>query len=62
MCSFVRPLRTGRLIDTPRQAARFVSLLGFEKAPVLGGTKGEMWMNLHSFLCQCKGVSAFTLS
>lgn len=26
VCSYVRPLRSGRLLDTPRQAARCVSI------------------------------------
>lgn len=56
VCSYIRPLRAGRLLDTPRQAARFVSLLGYEKAPVVGGGgKQEQWCTLLSFLCQNKG-------
>jgi centrosomal protein CEP76 len=31
MCSFVRPMRAGRLLDSPRHAARFVSLLALER-------------------------------
>ena len=56
-CSFVQPLRGGRLIDTPRQAARFVSLIGHDKVPAVGGTHSEMWTNLHAFICAGKGVS-----
>ncbi|CAF4855072.1 unnamed protein product, partial [Rotaria magnacalcarata] len=29
--SFVQPLRSGRLLDTPREAARFVSLIGYDR-------------------------------
>eukprot|EP00112_Aurelia_sp_Birch-Aquarium-sp1_P012545 Seg2636.3 transcript_id=Seg2636.3/GoldUCD/mRNA.D3Y31 product="Centrosomal protein of 76 kDa" protein_id=Seg2636.3/GoldUCD/D3Y31 len=54
-CSYVHPLRAGRLIDTPRQAARFVSLLAYDKVPMVGGNKTEMWMNTHAFLCAGKG-------
>ena len=57
VCSFVCPLRAGRLLDSPRQAARFVSLLGYEHAPSVGGGKAEMWSSLHAFLCKGKGVS-----
>ena len=56
-CSFVHPLRAGRLIDTPRQAARFVSLIGYDKVPAVAGTRSEMWTSLHAFLCAGKGVS-----
>ncbi|MGH0150006.1 UNVERIFIED_CONTAM: hypothetical protein FKN15_026351 [Acipenser sinensis] len=62
VCSYIRPLRAGRLLDTPRQAARFVSLLGYEKAPVVGGGgKQEQWCTLLSFLCQNKLNRALTV-
>ena len=57
VCSFVSPLRAGRLLDSPRQVARFVSLLGYEHSPSVGGGKVEMWSSLHAFLCKGKGVS-----
>lgn len=58
VCSYVRVLRAGRLLESPRQAARFVSLLGLEKAPVVGGGGGgkqEQWCSLLAFLCRNKG-------
>ncbi|XP_037982904.1 centrosomal protein of 76 kDa [Motacilla alba alba] len=57
VCSYVRPLRAGRLLDTPRQAARFVSVLGHERAAVIGGGGGkqEQWCTLLAFLCRNKG-------
>ncbi|KAM9199463.1 centrosomal protein of 76 kDa [Mergus octosetaceus] len=57
VCSYVRPLRAGRLLDTPRQAARFVSVLGYERAPVIGGGGGkqEQWCTLLAFICRNKG-------
>ncbi|XP_064164700.1 centrosomal protein of 76 kDa [Anguilla rostrata] len=56
VCSYVRVLRAGRLLDGPRQAARFVSLLGMERAPVVGGgAKQEQWCTLLAFLCRSKG-------
>uniref|UniRef100_A0A8C7I003 Centrosomal protein of 76 kDa n=1 Tax=Oncorhynchus kisutch TaxID=8019 RepID=A0A8C7I003_ONCKI len=48
VCSYVRVLRAGRLLESPRQAARFVSLLG-------GGGKQEQWCSLLAFLCRNKG-------
>lgn len=57
VCSYVKPLRAGRLLDTPRQAARLVSLIHNEKVPTLGGgDKREQWTNMHAFLCRNKGV------
>ncbi|XP_043543657.1 centrosomal protein of 76 kDa isoform X2 [Chiloscyllium plagiosum] len=56
VCSYVRPLRAGRLLDTPRQAARFVNVLGYERAVgVGGGSKQEQWCTLLPFLCRGKG-------
>ncbi|XP_041648664.1 centrosomal protein of 76 kDa isoform X3 [Cheilinus undulatus] len=57
VCSYVHVLRAGRLLESPRQAARFVSLLPHEKAPMIGGGGGkqEQWCTLMSFLCRGKG-------
>ncbi|POI34772.1 hypothetical protein CIB84_001476, partial [Bambusicola thoracicus] len=57
VCSYIRPLRAGRLLDTPRQAARFVNVLGYERAPVIGGGGGkqEQWCTLLAFICRNKG-------
>ncbi|XP_062896947.1 centrosomal protein of 76 kDa isoform X2 [Mobula hypostoma] len=56
VCSYVKPLRAGRLLDTPRQAARFVNVLGYERATTVGGgSKQEQWCTLLSFLCKGKG-------
>ena len=58
VCSYVRPLRAGRLLESPLQAARFVSLLGYDKTvSVGGGERAEQWTSLHAFLCRGKGVS-----
>ena len=55
MCSYVRVLRAGRLLESPRQAARFVSLLADEKAPLVGGgAKQEQWCSLLAFVCRGK--------
>lgn len=55
VCSYIKPLRAGRLLDTPRQAARFVNVLGYERAPVIGGGgKQEQWCTLLAFLCRNK--------
>ncbi|KAK1795146.1 hypothetical protein P4O66_010326 [Electrophorus voltai] len=56
VCSYVRVLRAGRLLESPRQAARFVSLLAQERAPVVGGgARHEQWCNMMAFLCRNKG-------
>uniref|UniRef100_A0AAY4DDE2 Centrosomal protein of 76 kDa n=1 Tax=Denticeps clupeoides TaxID=299321 RepID=A0AAY4DDE2_9TELE len=56
VCSYVRLLRAGRLLESPRQAARFVSLLAQERAPAVGGGgRQEQWCSLMAFLCRNKG-------
>ncbi|KAK3589311.1 hypothetical protein CHS0354_026966 [Potamilus streckersoni] len=56
VCSFVKPLRAGRLLDTAREVARFVSLMHQEKVQTLGGgEKAEQWTTMHTFLCRNKG-------
>lgn len=47
---FVQPLRADRLIDSPNHAARFVSLLGYEKNDTFGTGGKNIWYNTHSFL------------
>lgn len=60
VCSYVRVLRAGRLLESPRQAARFVSLLAQERAPVLGGgTRHEQWSTMMAFLCRNKVTKTF---
>eukprot|EP01112_Ceratiomyxa_fruticulosa_P014986 TRINITY_DN4355_c0_g1_i2.p1 TRINITY_DN4355_c0_g1~~TRINITY_DN4355_c0_g1_i2.p1 ORF type:complete len:624 (-),score=98.42 TRINITY_DN4355_c0_g1_i2:51-1922(-) len=56
VCSFLQPLRAGRLIDSPRHAARFVSLLAFEKEESLGGGSKDIWHTPHTFLAKGKGT------
>ncbi len=60
VCSYVHPLQAGRLLDGPRHAARFVSLLPFERANSVGsgGCCTEMWSSLHTAFSQKKGVSS----
>lgn len=57
VCCYVRVLRAGRLLESPRQAARFVSLLSQARAPLVGGGGGkqEQWCTLMAFLCRGKG-------
>lgn len=58
VCSYIKPLQVSRLLDTPRQAARFVSLMGYSKTrPAVGGLNEniEQWLNLHTFLVKNRG-------
>ncbi|KAL2083856.1 hypothetical protein ACEWY4_019374 [Coilia grayii] len=56
VCSYVRVLRGGRLLESPHQAARFVSLLAQERVPGVGsGSYHEQWSTAMAFLCRNKG-------
>ena len=60
VCSYVRPMRVGRLLESPREAARFVSLLTYERPSRVGSARNEVWNSLHTVLSTRKGVSAFS--
>lgn len=58
VCSFVRPIRANRLLNTPREAARFVGLIPVGKKETIGqGRVQEKWISMHTFLCFNKGES-----
>lgn len=53
--SFVYPLKANRLIESPLEAARFVSLLGYEKNDTSMESSKEIWWETHTFLTKRKG-------
>ncbi|XP_065828302.1 centrosomal protein of 76 kDa-like isoform X2 [Oscarella lobularis] len=56
VCSFLTPLVGGRLIESPRAAARFVSLIEYERTPTVGGdSKPELWASMGAFLSKGAG-------
>jgi centrosomal protein CEP76 len=48
--AFVRPSRASRLIETPAQAAHFVSLLAHRRDPAAGSSVADVWRTTHSTL------------
>ncbi|GMH46383.1 hypothetical protein TrRE_jg9568, partial [Triparma retinervis] len=55
VCSYVSPVRAGRMVDSPRHAARFVSLIPFERRAGVGGRRVDTWQSWHTFLAKCRG-------
>jgi centrosomal protein CEP76 len=51
----VQPIRPGRLLRTPYEAARFVSLIPYSREESLGGGRMEIWTSMHSFLAKGRG-------
>ena len=53
------PLSAGRLLDSPRHAARFVSLIPYTKLDAVGSGTGagrmEVWNHFHTFLSLRRG-------
>ena len=58
VCQYVQPLRAGRLLDSPRHAARFVSLIPFERTGSVGsgGSCNEVWGSAFTMLVSKRGV------
>ena len=50
VCCFVRPLCAFRLLDSPTQAAHFVSLINFERHESVG--TDDVWHTAHATLCR----------
>ena len=60
VCSIVHPIRANRLLNTPREAARFVGLIPVGKSESIGqGMVQFRCTSMHAFLCCNKGVSNF---
>ena len=62
MCSYVTPLSAGRLLDSPRHAARFVSLIPYTKVDAVGSGNagsGRMDRTAHGAVQHHAEVLAF---
>jgi centrosomal protein CEP76 len=53
--ALVQPLKANRMLDSPLQAARFVSLFPLEREETPGGTRNEVWYNMHTFMSRGAG-------
>ena len=64
ICHTVAPVRSGRLLDTPTQAARFVSLIPHAVTRSVGRmeeAKVEQWSHAHTILSRgCGDVEDHT--
>ncbi|CAM9319214.1 unnamed protein product, partial [Hapterophycus canaliculatus] len=57
VCCFLEPYRQGRMLPTPRHAARFVSLLPFQPRHSVGEQQRaqQVWNSPHAFLAAGRG-------
>ena len=46
VCSLVQPMIADRMLDTPLHAARFVSLIPFQRLEAIGKEKVEVWHSM----------------
>lgn len=53
--SLVQPVRCNRMIDSPLHAARFISLIPFEREEAPGGLRSEVWHSNFTFATMGKG-------
>jgi len=53
--SLIEAITIGRAINTPFEAARFVSLIPYERKEAPGGQKVEIWNTTHTFFSVGKG-------
>ena len=53
--TLVQPLKCNRMLDSPLHAARFVSLIPFEREEAPGGLRSEVWHSMHTFLARGAG-------
>jgi centrosomal protein CEP76 len=49
-CSLVQPMYADRILDSPLHAARFVSLIPFQRLEAPGAEKVEVWHSMQAFL------------
>ena len=57
VCSLIGPMIADRLLESPLHAARFVSLIPFQRIEAPGAEKIEVWHSMQSFLSR---VSIFS--
>ncbi|EGD78276.1 hypothetical protein PTSG_09340 [Salpingoeca rosetta] len=61
VCVCLQRVKPGRALETPREAARFVSLLPYQRREMSGGldtgaaVRWEQWSSTHAFLCAGQG-------
>ena len=54
VCTLVQPMIADRMLDTPLHAARFVSLIPFQRLEAIGKEKVEVWHSMQSFLSRVR--------
>lgn len=52
MVTLIQPMMADRLLDSPLHAARFVSLIPFERLEAPGAEKVEVWHSMQAFLAR----------
>eukprot|EP00698_Gefionella_okellyi_P021413 TRINITY_DN693_c0_g1_i2.p1 TRINITY_DN693_c0_g1~~TRINITY_DN693_c0_g1_i2.p1 ORF type:complete len:635 (-),score=95.57 TRINITY_DN693_c0_g1_i2:330-2234(-) len=55
VCTYVRPIRSSRLIESARHAARFVALIPRVGSELIGGGRTDVWQTPHATLAACAG-------
>ena len=59
--SFIPPIEVGHVLESPRHAAKFVSLMKHEEECSMFGNKVDSWSSIYAFLCRGKGVCSLLM-
>ena len=54
VCTLIAPMMADRLLESPLHAARFVSLIPFQRMEAPGAEKVEVWHSMQSFLSRVR--------
>jgi centrosomal protein CEP76 len=52
VCTLIAPMIADRLLESPLHAARFVSLIPFQRIEAPGAEKVEVWHSMQAFLAR----------
>ena len=61
VCTLIAPMIADRLLESPLHAARFVSLIPFQRLESPGAEKLEVWHSMQAFLARVSIFSFYSL-
>lgn len=56
VCSLIAPMMADRLLESPLHAARFVSLIPFQRLEAPGADRVEVWHSMQAFLARVSAL------
>jgi hypothetical protein len=62
VCSLIAPMIADRLLESPLHAARFVSLIPFQRLEAPGAERVEVWHSMQAFLARVSSLFTVTFT